>query len=191
MSETMSSRGGGGNSTSRSMNASSARGGGGGRPTSAPAPQRTSNSAIRQRVAEKKKLVEAQFLGRESNVTPQDLPPFWSTSIHGVPYNEGDPLDIARGAMTARGACASCVARHPRACEASVASHLSRGLYRPSKHTQNPLSPHARFFAFPKLFWQFVDQSRKVPIFSHSLSLSLIFSQTFQHRQRQRAGAAA
>lgn len=93
MNDTMSSRG---NSTARSMHASA-------RPTSAPAPQRTSNSAIRQRVAEKKKLVEAQFLGRETNVTPKNLPAFWSTQIHGVPYNEGDPLDIARGATSTRG----------------------------------------------------------------------------------------
>jgi|AntAceMinimDraft_1070359.scaffolds.fasta_scaffold51957_1 hypothetical protein len=64
--DTMSSRG---NGTARSMNASSAR-----RPATAPSPgtaaapsQRTSNSAIRQRVAEKKKLVEAQFLGRNTS----------------------------------------------------------------------------------------------------------------------------
>ena len=101
MNETMASRSG--NSTSRSLSASRSASARGSRPSTAPAPQRTSNSAIRQRVAEKKKLVEAQFLGRESKAAPKDLPPFWSTQIHGVPYNEGDPLDLARGAMTTRG----------------------------------------------------------------------------------------
>ena len=118
MTETMSSRG---NGTSRTLSATSRRpssgtaaSSGSGRPVSAAtnppgaqtlAPQRTSNSAIRQRVAEKKKLVEAQFLGRETIAAPsRDLPPFWSTDVHGAPYNAGDPLDIARGAKTARGA---------------------------------------------------------------------------------------
>ena len=106
MNETMTSRGG--NSTSRSLGASRTSSARGSRPSTAPAPQRTSNSAIRQRVAEKKKLVEAQFLGRETNAgANKDLPPFWSTHQHGVPYNEGDPLDIARGAMTTRGATVS------------------------------------------------------------------------------------
>lgn len=91
-----------GNSTSRSHSVSSARGSGG-RPATAPTPQRTSNSVIRQRVAERNKVREAQFLGRESLVSPKNLPPFWSAQKHGVPYNEGDPLDIARGAVSARG----------------------------------------------------------------------------------------
>jgi hypothetical protein len=44
--------------------------------------------------------VEAQFLGRSSAGAPKDLPPFWSTQIHGVPYNEGDPLDkVGPGAL--------------------------------------------------------------------------------------------
>jgi len=97
----------GGNSTQRSGRSSlnaSAPGGGGGRPTSAPTQaQRASGNAVRQRVAEKKKLVEAQFLGREANVVAKDLPPFWSTQMHGVPYNEGDPLDNARATSAGRG----------------------------------------------------------------------------------------
>jgi len=28
--------------------------------------------------------------------------------MHGVPYNDGDPLELARGAATARGAPTAC-----------------------------------------------------------------------------------
>ena len=57
-----------------------------------------------QLAAEKKRASDAQFLGRETQKPAGDLPPFWSTSKHGVPFNAGDPLDNAiRSSANVRG----------------------------------------------------------------------------------------
>jgi len=71
----------------------------------AAAPQKPHHRTAMLRAAEKKRTSDAQFLGRETQKQAGDLPPFWSTSKHGVPFNAGDPLDNAiRSSANVRGA---------------------------------------------------------------------------------------
>jgi hypothetical protein len=51
------------------------------------------NKAALLRAAERKKRLESGFLGREAEVGLNlsfDLPPFWSTSKHGMPFSSSD-----------------------------------------------------------------------------------------------------
>ena len=49
------------------------------------APRGAANRAAQLRVAEKKRQAEAGYLGRERPIAA-DLPPYWSTSKHGMPF---------------------------------------------------------------------------------------------------------
>ena len=49
------------------------------------APRGVANRAAQLRVAEKKRQAEAGYLGRERPIAA-DLPPYWSTSKHGMPF---------------------------------------------------------------------------------------------------------
>ena len=62
------------------------------------------NAAALERHAAVKKRLDAGFLGRESEVGLNlsfDLPPFWSTTKHGMPVTGGDVVE-----RTFRASCA-------------------------------------------------------------------------------------
>lgn len=98
-----------GGSAGAALNGNNTRGKGSGRSSAsaasvAAAPQKPHHRTAMLRAAEKKRASDAQFLGRETQKPTGDLPPFWSTSKHGVPFNAGDPLDNAiRSSANVRG----------------------------------------------------------------------------------------
>ena len=97
-----------GGSAGAALNGNNTRGKGSGRSSAsasvAAAPQKPHHRTAMLRAAEKKRASDAQFLGRETQKPAGDLPPFWSTSKHGVPFNAGDPLDNAiRSSANVRG----------------------------------------------------------------------------------------
>jgi hypothetical protein len=122
--DTMTSKGGAGSGSGGGMNGSR-RGGSGGalnasRGSSSGLP---TNRAALLRAAEKKRANEAGYHGRENPAKTSDLPPFWSTSKHGVPYNEGDPMEIAKGGARPGGANAGVFSKS--LVRASVSAGLS------------------------------------------------------------------
>jgi hypothetical protein len=146
--DTMTSKGGAGSGSGGGMNGSR-RGGSGGalnasRGSSSGLP---TNRAALLRAAEKKRANEAGYHGRENPAKTSDLPPFWSTSKHGVPYNEGDPMEIAKGGARPGGANAGVFSKSLVRASVSAGQSVSASLG-PAQMKLNDLrkaleSPHS------------------------------------------------
>ena len=84
------SRGGGGGAAANAGSGKNSNGNAGGAKAGG-----VPNKAALLRAAERKKRLESGFLGREAEVGLNlsfDLPPFWSTSKHGIPFSARGPM---------------------------------------------------------------------------------------------------
>ena len=93
------SRGGGGGGAANAGSGKNSNGNAGGAKAGG-----VPNKAALLRAAERKKRLESGFLGREAEVGLNlsfDLPPFWSTSKHGIPFSaSGDAGGAARASAS-------------------------------------------------------------------------------------------
>ena len=109
------------------------------------APRGVANRAAQLRVAEKKRQAEAGYLGRERPIAA-DLPPYWSTSKHGMPFTAtANPRASASATTKPRSST------EPRRAPVVAAATKPRGVRASLRALDAPMTPRERLRAVMSL----------------------------------------
>ena len=109
------------------------------------APRGVANRAAQLRVAEKKRQAEAGYLGRERPIAA-DLPPYWSTSKHGMPFTAtANPRASASATTKPRSST------DPRRAPVVAAATKPRGVRASLRALDAPMTPRERLRAVMSL----------------------------------------